>query len=407
MSAASTRDPVTVIGYDGSGLGHEALAALRAATLVAGGRRHLDAVREHIGEHARTVVMGDVAAALAEVAVHDGPVTVVASGDPGFFGIVRALRERGHELRVLPALPSVSQAFARAGWAWEDALVVSAHGRELRRAANACRAHPKVAVLTAPGAGPAELIRALAPTPRRFIVCEDLGGSERVTHCTPGQAAGRSWREPNVVLVFDPERVTAPRGWLAGAPTGPPGWALAEEEFTHRDSMITKGEVRALVLARLGPRVGDMVWDVGAGSGSVAIECARLGAAVVAAERDRAACDMIEANARAHGVAVTVAAGEAPGGFEHLPDPDAVFVGGGGPDVARACAARGPRVIVAALAAVERVRPMLDALAGSGYQAEAVQLQASRLAALPDGAHRLAATNPVFVVHGVRTEVSQ
>lgn len=160
--------------------------------------------------------------------------------------------------------------------------------------------------------------------------------------------------------------------------------------------------MRALAPARLGPRVGDLVWDIGAGSGSVAVECARFGAAVIAVDRDPASCERIRANVRAHGVRVAVSRGEAPAVLEHLPDPDAVFVGGGGPEVVRACAARALRSVVVALAFVERVRPALDALTAAGLTAQAVQLQAGRLAPLPGGVHRLAAVNPVFVVWGDR-----
>ena len=358
--------------------------------------------------------MGDVTAALDAIdaaidavdgGVDGGGVVVVAGGDPGFFGIVRALRARGHAVEVFPAVSSVSRAFARAGLSWDDAVVVSAHGRELRRAVNACRAHGKVAVLTGPGAGPAELGRALAPhTPRTFVVCEHLGEpAERVERCRPAEATTRTWRDPNVVLVLDERRRPADdRGmrWLAGPGAGPGGWALPETDFEHRDSMVTKAEVRALALARLGPRLGDMVWDVGAGSGAVAIECARFGAAVIAVERDEAACERIRRNVVTHRVRVAVSRGPAPEVLEHLPDPDAVFVGGGGPEVVRACAERALRVVVVALAAIDRVRPSCAALAAAGLAVEAVQLQANRLAPLPGDAHRLAATNPVFVVWG-------
>jgi precorrin-6Y C5,15-methyltransferase (decarboxylating) len=394
---------ISVVGYDGSALPPAARDRLAAASVVVGGARQLTAIDPPRG--VRQIVMGDVPAALDEIDAAAGEnVVVVASGDPGFFGIVRALRERDHAVEVIPAMSSVTQAFARAGLPWDDALVVSAHGRELRRAVNACRAHGKVAVLTAPGAGPAELGRALAPqSPRRFMVCEDLGGpAERVEWCRPAEATTRTWRDPNVVLVLDERPRPGPRGWVAGPGPGPPGWALPEDEYEHRDSMITKAEVRALALARLGPRLGDMVWDVGAGSGAVAIECARFGAAVIAVERDEESCERIRRNVRAHHVRVAVARGDAPAVLEHLPDPDTVFVGGGGLDVVRAGAARALRGVVVALAAVDRVRPCCDALAAAGFAVQAVQLQANRLSPLPGDAHRLAAVNPVFVVSGVK-----
>src|SRR5205807_827332 len=134
---------------------------------------------------------------------------------------------------------------------------------------------------------------------------------ERITETTPAEAVTARWHDPNVVLVLGPGPVAAAPGWVAGNPPGPAGWALPEAAFAHRDSMITNAEVRAVALARLGPRLG------------------------------------------------------------------------------------------VALAAVERVGPALAALDGAGYAAEAVQLQANRYTALPDGTHRLAATNPVHLVSGV------
>ncbi|MEW2354522.1 precorrin-6y C5,15-methyltransferase (decarboxylating) subunit CbiE [Spirillospora sp. NPDC029432] len=387
---------LTVLGHDGSPLSAEARELLGRAALVVGGARHLAAVP--IPASARTVVMGELRTALDAIDADlekDRNVVVVASGDPGFFGIVRALRERGHRPRVLPALSSVAQAFARAGLPWDDALVVSAHGRELRRAVNACRAHPKVAVLTAPGAGPAALARELFPqTPRTFVVCENLGGpDERVVHVRPAEASTRPWRDPNVVLVLDPRRQTGERGWVAGARPGPSGWALPDAAFGP-GPLGTFAEVRALVLARLGPSVGDMVWDVGAGAGEVAIECARFGAAAVAVERDLASCERIRGNVRAHRVKVAVSRGTAPAVLDHLPEPDAVFVGGGGPEVARACAARALRGVVAVLRESGRVRAAEAAL-----KKESLVTGVVRLDAAPFGANE---SEPVFVVWGER-----
>ena len=462
---------ITVVGMDGSPLGPQAQAALASAALVAGARRHLAAVpaltaspvpapagaaQAHGTHGVRTLVLGELAPALDALAACDGDAVVLASGDPGFFGIVRALRERGLPCTVLPAVSSVAMAFARVGLPWDDAAVVSAHGRDPRPALSVCRAHPKVAVLTGPGCGPAEIGAALAGWARRLVVCEHLGsGAERVTECSPADAAARSWEDPNVVLILagppkpaDPLASPAPTGtsaqqtapapalapgqlsWLwqqrhsyAGVattttnqpgrtralegdaglvgPVGPGlGWALGEEQFDSRDAVITKAEVRALALARLGPGPGMLVWDVGAGSGSVGIECARFGAAVIAVERDAVRCERVRANATRHGVDVRIVAGAAPEALGKLPDPDAVFVGGGGPEVVEAVTARHPARIVVALAAVERAGLATAALAAAGYVTGGALVQAARFAPLPSGAHRLAAINPVFLVWG-------
>ncbi|AZQ33872.1 precorrin-6y C5,15-methyltransferase (decarboxylating) subunit CbiE [Streptomyces cyaneochromogenes] len=387
---------------------------LADAELVVGGRRHLEAVR--LPDGVERVVLGALAPALdtiEEYVAKERPVVVLASGDPGFFGIVRVLAERfgSERLDVRPGVSSVATAFARLGLTWDDAVVVSAHGRDPRTAVHVCRAHPKVAVLTGPGAGPAELGAALRHTGRVLVVASALGDPEheRVERVMPAEAAARDWGTAvSVVLCLDPERALGAVRAVAGPAPGPAGWALDEAEFAHRDSMITKFEVRALALARLGPRLGDLVWDVGAGSGSVAVECARLGAAAVAVEKAPDGVERIRANAAAHGVDVHVVHGSAPDALSELADdPDAVFVGGGGhelPAVITACARRARRTVVVAMAALDRVPAAREALTGAGFSCDGVLLQSSRLAPLPGDVTRLAATNPVFLLWGVRPQ---
>ncbi|MEV7386254.1 precorrin-6y C5,15-methyltransferase (decarboxylating) subunit CbiE [Streptomyces sp. NPDC091215] len=455
---------ITVVGTGtGAPLPPEALAG---AELVVGGRRHLDAAQ--LPAEAERIVLGPLAPALDTIEEYvgkDRPVVVLASGDPGFFGIVRVLAERfgADRLDVRAGVSSVAAAFARVGLPWDDAVVVSAHGRDPRTAVNVCRAHPKVAVLTGPGSGPAELGAALrhafgappggsahvssargssstaepsagpaatvaasdlasasasdsasasASGARVLVVASALGSAgERVEWVTPAEAAARDWGpDVSVVLCLDEARVLGGVRTVAGAPAGPAGWALDEREFAHRDSMITKFEVRALALARLGPRLGDLVWDVGAGSGSVAVECARLGAAAVAVEKAADGVERIAANALAHSVHVEVVHGSAPQVLSGLPDPDAVFVGGGGaelPAVVTACALRARRTVVVAMAALDRVPAARAALTGAGFSCDGVLLQSSRLAPLPGDVTRLAATNPVFLLWGTRIPVSE
>lgn len=412
---------VTVVGLDAAGAPpHPALApVLAAAGLVVGAARHLAAVPLPAG--ADTITLGPLAPALrrlAEAVAAGVPAVVLASGDPGLFGIVRRLREAGLPLRVVPAVSSVAAAFARAGLPWDGAAVVTAHGRDPRAAVNACRALPLVAVLTAPGAGAAELGAGLIGWSRRLLVAEHLGtAAERIRAVTPEQAAAETWADPHVLLsLADPVPAgsahadAVPKRGAAGgmradnqpaaAPAG--GWALPEARYAHRDSMITKSEVRALVVARLRPRLGRLIWDIGAGSGSVGIECALLGAAVLAVEQDPEAVATIQANAAAHAVHVRLVAGRAPAALADLPEPDAVFVGGGGVDVLTAVVARQPERVVLTLAALDRVAPAVGLLRAAGYTVEGSQLSAARLADLPGGSIRLAATNPVVVLTGER-----
>jgi precorrin-6Y C5,15-methyltransferase (decarboxylating) len=383
---------VTVVGLDGGALPPGAARALAEAKVVVGAPHQLAAVP-------LPAAVQVLAPTELDELPSTSPTVVLASGDPGFFGIVRLLRARGLRPVVLPAPSTVARAFALLGRSWDDVAVVSAHGRALRRALNVCRAHPAVAVLTGPEAGASQIIEGLAGWRRTVLVAEDLGGpGERVRRFDGGPV-----NDPHLVLCLADENAVPARNWIAGGEPVPPatGWALPEAEFAHRGGLITKSEVRALALARLGPGPGRLVWDVGAGCGSVGVECARFGAAVIAVERDPAQCTRLVANAHAHGVDIRIVEGHAPAVLDELPEPDAVFVGGGGTDVVRAAARASPRVVVA-LAALDRLAPCREALREAGHHVEGGQLAASRFAELPGGALRLAATNPVLLLWGNR-----
>lgn len=401
---------ITVVGTSGVGLTPEQERLVGEAALVVGGERHL--VEAGVEAGRSVVLKGDLSAAMGRIENEEGgPVVVLASGDPGFFGIVRLLSERfgAGRLDVRPSPSSVSLAFGRAGISWEDAVVVSVHGEEpvrgTRRAMNVCRANPKVAVLTGPKFGPGEVAGELRDLGREFVVCERLGAAdERVFRGGAEEIARGGWRDPNVVLVLDPGRTGKGKTWISGSSRSGGGWGMPVSEFEYRSAMITKPEARSLVLAKLGPNPGDLVWDVGAGSGSVAVECARFGAATMAVERDPASCENVRQNARRHGVYVEVVEGEAPEALEGLPEPDAVFIGGSGGDfeeIVGVSAGRAARAVVLTLITLERVVPATRLLGECGYEVETVMLQTSRLSGIAK-MNRLVPESQVFVIAGVR-----
>ncbi|MDI6518005.1 precorrin-6y C5,15-methyltransferase (decarboxylating) subunit CbiE [Streptomyces coelicoflavus] len=375
-------DRVTVIGWDGSPLTAAARSALGAATLVAGAAHHL--ALPEVPPTAERIRLGSVALAARRLAAHRGTTVVLADGDPGFFGVVRTLRapEFGLEVEVVPAVSSVAAAFARAGMPWDDAQVVVAHPRTLRRAVNVCRAHTKVAVLTSPGAGPAELGLLMEGVHRTFVICEELGTTrERVTVVTSDKAADHTWRDPNVVIVAGgstgPATAGDGAGWIAGRDpaTGPRGWSLPATAY---GGDLGEGEtdlLRTAQLARLGPRLGDLVWDIGCGSGAFTTEAARAGAAVIAVDRDRDACARTEATARNFGVQVQTVHGNAPHILENLPEPDVVRVGCGGAAVVSAVADRRPQRIVAHAATRDAAELVGRDLTEHGYRVECALLQ--------------------------------
>jgi precorrin-6B C5,15-methyltransferase / cobalt-precorrin-6B C5,C15-methyltransferase len=384
---------IAVVGVCGDEpVGKEARAAIEAAPLVVGARRHLRTLTP-IG--ARTLpIDGPLADVLDGLERERGGVCVLASGDPGFFGIVRVLAERfgPDRLDVHPAPSSVSLAFARLGLPWDDAAVISAHGRPLVEAARRAVRHSKAAVLAAPDAPPEALgreLRALDASHGRAAVCSRLGEpDEHVDIVTLQELAAGSFDPMSVVVLLD-------GGGVADAPTLE--WGRPEEHFAAREGLVTKAEVRAVALGKLAlPHCG-VVWDVGAGSGSVAIEIAAIAPElrVVAVERRADDIRRIEANARAHGATLEVVHGEAPGALDALSDPDRVFVGGGGIAVLDAALSRlrpGGRV-VATFAALDRAAAAYERL---GNLAEVSVARGRPIA----GGVRLEAENPVFVVWG-------
>ncbi|MFG2297575.1 precorrin-6y C5,15-methyltransferase (decarboxylating) subunit CbiE [Streptomyces sp. NPDC048603] len=371
-------DRVTVIGWDGSPLTAAARSALSAATLVAGAAHHL--ALPEIPPTAERIRLGSLGLAARRIAGHRGTAVVLADGDPGFFGIVRTLRapEHGLEVEVVPAVSSAAAAFARAGMPWDDAQVVVAHRRTLRRAVNVCRAHPKVAVLTSPGAGPAELALLLEGVHRTFVICEELGTDrEQVTVLTSDKAADHTWRDPNVVIVIggggQVGQGANEAGWLLGHPAGdsPRGWARPDPDATEGGS----AQLRAAQLARLGPRTGDLLWDIGTGSGALAVDAASFGAAVIAIDSDAHACERATAAARKRGVQLQTVHGTAPHVLESLPEPDVVRIGGGGVPVVLACADRRPERIVTHASTRDEAEALGRALTEGGYTVECSLLQ--------------------------------
>jgi len=378
------------------------LAALSRADLVAGDAEHLRSTRHMLTPRATEMTIGDdVGTLLARLGTAGHPV-VLAPGDPGHFGVVRALAARfGPErLDVRPGVPAVAAAFAAAGLPWDDARVVTAQGRDPSAVLAICRRFPKVAVLTGPRLGPAGIAHGLAGVTREIFVAEDLHGPRpRVTRATPDAGARDERSRPGVVLVIDPAHAVGAAPGMAPPRATATAWALDDRAFDG--DVATGAEARALLLARLGPGPGDLLWDVGARGGIVAVEAARLGAAAIAIDRDGGQCERARANSARHGVPVEVVHGQAPAALAGLPDPDIVFVGGGGTSVVLAAAERARRVIVTALSAVERVGPVHRALEDDGWEVDATLLSASRLAALPTG-HRLAPQPPVFLIAGRR-----
>ena len=373
---------VTVVGLA------DAEAYVKAADLLAGGKRQLAAfpATEAI------VLAADVSQGvegIREAANAGKRVVVLASGDPLLFGIGATLaRELGRErVKIVPSVSSVQLAFARVAEPWHEATILSAHGRTLADILPAALAGAKLAILTDGNATPSAVAEALLEAGVancRAVVCEDLGlPTERVTDTHLGALAGQDFGALNVLLVF---REPADVRLQFGRP---------EADYESVRGQITRAEVRAVALSKLQLAHWGVLWDIGAGSGSVAIEAARLmpRGAVYAVERhpDQLAC--LRRNvARHHASNVHVVAGEAPEALAGLPAPQSVFVGGSGGRLAELLDVL-PRPLVLNLAILEHVSLVLSRCPG----AQVTEIAVSRSEGIADG-QRLVAQNPVYVV---------
>lgn len=318
------------IGEDGvEGLSRRARALVGQASLVVGGRRHLALAGSLIRGEA-LAWPSPIGAAYADIVARRGtPVVVLASGDPNCFGIGTALAALvpSDEVECLPAPSAFSLAAARLGWALQDVGTLSFCGRPLVAVLPRLQPGARLLALSADAATPAALAALLVRAgfgPSRLHVLEALGGpGERIRSCT-AEAGLPSDVGPLNLVGLEVEAA-------AGARVIPLAAGLPDDAFEH-DGQITKREVRAMTLSALAPRQGELLWDIGCGAGSVAIEWALRHPANraigVESRPDRAA--RAERNAAALGaVGLAVVLGRAPDAMAGLPPPDAVFIGGG------------------------------------------------------------------------------
>lgn len=373
-------------------LSAEASLALEEADLLIGAPRLLEGLR---AVPRRLGLSGDIESVLDTIAAEEGRVCLLASGDPGFFGILRPLAERfgPGAVEVHPSPSAVSVAFARLGLPWDDAVVVSAHGRPPGPAVARAAGARKAAVLVSSSFTASDLGAALVAAGARFslvAVCSRLGASDEAVERTDLEGlAARCWDPLSVVVLVSD-------GGVGDQPSL--AWGLPDSAFAHRAGMLTKSEVRAVALGKLDLPSQGVMWDVGSGSGSVAVECARLspGMAVVAVEARPDDARRIRSNALRHRVTLEVVEGRAPAALHGLADPDRAFVGGGGPEVLDAVLERLAPAgrIVATFAALERASHAAERLGNL------VEVGVSRGRRLPDGGLRLEAQNPVFIAWG-------
>ncbi len=320
---------VVGVGEDGiDGLSPAARRLVAQAAFVVGGKRHLALAGPLTAE--TLIWPSPIENALDAIEGHRGePVCVLASGDPFFFGVGAMLTRRfaSDEMICVPAPSAFALAAARLGWSQQDCALLSLHGRPLEAIIPHLQPGARILALSWDDATPAKVAALLAPRGMgrsKVTVCEAMGGArERIREAQAQGFALENVADLNTIAL----EVVADRS----ARVLPRAAGLPDDWFEH-DGQITKREIRAMTLSQLAPRRGELLWDVGSASGSVAIEWMLADpanhAVAIEARHDRAA--RVARNALTFGVpGLSIVAGEAPQAFADLAKPDAVFIGGG------------------------------------------------------------------------------
>lgn len=397
--------PVAIVGL---GLGPDDLTetqrkVIEAAEVLVGGRRHLGCFPDHGAEKKEITRDLDGLVDFIREKMAACAVVVLASGDPLFYGIGgRLIKALGPgNVTVYPNITAVAAAFARVKIPWEKAAAVSLHGRsQLGDLWRALESHDHVAVFTDPSHNPAWLAQALLERGLdnwHMAVLEQMGGPEEsIRWLDLASAVNFHAQEPNLVILQ--RQAPQPRPLTLGAP---------DHWYAHSQGLITKAEVRAISLSKLRLAAGHVLWDLGAGSGSVAIEAALFvtEGRIFAVEKDPDRVAMIRANAQRFKVDhLTVVEGRVPEGLENLPRPDRIFIGGGGKDLGQII-----RVAAGFLqpGGILVVNTVLLANIGASRQAmeemhmavETIEVQIGRSRPMPWD-ERIEALNPVWIVVG-------
>ncbi|HEU0070928.1 MAG TPA: precorrin-6y C5,15-methyltransferase (decarboxylating) subunit CbiE [Alphaproteobacteria bacterium] len=373
---------LTVLGVGADGtddLPPAAQALIDNAQVIAGGDRHLEMLTNMTA--ARVRLQSPIEMALDALQGHRGKrVVALASGDPLHYGIAATFLRRfaASELQIIPHHSAFTLAAARMAWPRQNLATLSVHGRPL--AALQRHIHPgvKLLVLAQDGETPtqvAELLKARGFGPSLLVAFEHLGSPDELTIA----ATAESWAVPRTrdLVTLAVECIAGPNVVLLPLTPG-----LPDDAFEH-DGQLTKRETRAVTLSTLAPKPGEMLWDVGAGAGSIAIEWLRGGQQMraIAFERDPVRAARTARNALALGAPeLRIVEGAAPQAFAGLPAPDAIFLGGGvgAPGMIDACwTALRPGGRLIANAVTEKSALALEAHRAS-YGGELTRLAVSR-----------------------------
>ena len=402
--------PVSIIGM---GMGPQDLTAkhlsiIAQADILVGGKRLLENFKDRPAQ--KKPIGKDIDGIIEFVRAESKlkKIVVLASGDPLFYGIgarmAGALGAR--RVRIYPNISSVAAAFARIKEPWNDAAIISLHGRKNDdKLFSALESENKIAVFTDPKKNPAWLAaRLIEKEFSNFKMCvlEALGSdSERFNWYPLEMAAGMKFAEPNmVVLKRSPLKI---KSTLHIHPGSPDNW------YDHPGGLITKSEIRAITLSKLRLAPDHTLWDLGAGSGSISIEASLFikKGKIFAVEKNPDRIENIKNNSKRFKVRnLKIVHAVLPAGLSGLARPDRIFIGGGGKDLktiitaAAKCLKPGGRIVINTVL-IPNLQAVMAALSRLKFETEVIQVQINRSRQMP-WAERFEAQNPVWIIAGSR-----
>ncbi|MEA5113104.1 MAG: precorrin-6y C5,15-methyltransferase (decarboxylating) subunit CbiE [Geobacteraceae bacterium] len=392
-----------IAGWEG--FGAKALEVINSADLLIGHQRLLDIFPDFKG---KKQTYGDLSIMLDFLKDTDQRVVVLSSGDPNFFGVARfMLRNLPKErIEIFPNVTSVQYAFARIKEPWDDAIFLSVHGRGLKSAIDRIIASDKAAVLTDAANNPAAIARELIARGAEGYevhLCEDLGlPSEKITRTDVRGLSAMESSALNILILI--------KSWEPNLENYPI-IGIADDEYSTAKKLITKQEIRAVTLAKLQLQNDLVLWDVGAGSGSVSIEAGNLmpNGKVYALEKNPQYLVFIRENLKKFASKnVMLVEALAPEGLDDLPNPDRVFIGGSGgmlEDIIDAVDRRlkPDGMIVLNAVTLDTLTKAVEFLEDHGYTVEVTCVNVSKTIGLTEY-KMFEAHNPVYIISARRGE---
>lgn len=364
--------------------------------ILVGGERQLSFFPDYKGE--KVVIKGGLPSLVTYLSEETKRIVVLASGDPLFYGIGSYLAKK-LDVEIYPYISSFQLAFARMNESWQDAHVISVHGRSIKGLAQRINGREKVALLTDAKNSPSKIaryLRSFGMNEYRAFVAENLGGeNERCAFYELEEMENTEFSPLNVVIL---QKITEVKLWKFG---------IDDEEFYQRKpekGLLTKKEIRTLSLSELQLTENSIVWDIGTCTGSVAIEACLIAkeGQVFAIEKNEHDLENCRLNMAKFKADFTVIQGKAPNHLEEFPDPDAIFIGGTAgsmDDILTVCCSRlkkGGRIVLNAVT-IENLMQAVEGFKCRGFEPKITLAQVSRSKPILN-LTRFDALNPIYII---------